>query len=118
MISIAGKRVVINETVLLKVEESSIDFEGDHGLRIQVLFRSDGTSKPSIAPDFAKGVFRLPLNNFGSTLGMAVGGTMTAQTSQQHPRPGAWMLSYALVVHLIGENYRSLQITVSEARIA
>lgn len=118
MIEIAEKKVVINGSVLLRKSESTVKFSGENGLTVVVVFDADGTGRPSIAPSFSKGVFRLPLSNFGSALGMAVAGSMTAQLSSGTPRPGLWALSYALSVHLIGEDFRNLHLTITEERVA
>ena len=119
MIEIAGKKVVINETVLLKKGEDKVRFSGKNGLNVMVMFVNDGTNRPSIAPTFRDGSFQLPLANFGSTLGMAVSGSMVAQLSLTSLQAGdTWKLSYSLSVHLIGEEYRSLQLTISEEQLA
>ncbi|MBB6013503.1 hypothetical protein HNR59_002892 [Aquamicrobium lusatiense] len=118
MISIDGKNVIINSTVLLNADERSVEFKAGDGLVVRVLFRKNATEKASISPSFSDGAFILPLTNFGNPLGMAVSGKMTASTASGHRRPGTWYLTYAVSVQDIGESFKSLHLTVAEERVA
>lgn len=119
MVEIDGRQAILSEQVLLGTGQKTATFRGQNGLAIEVSFSSDITAKPSVIPRFDSGVFRLPLVNFGSTLGMAVSGQISAQLrTGTNPRPGAWVLSYSLSVHLVGDDFRLVSLTVTEARVA
>lgn len=119
MITVSGKPVVLSEQVLLRRGENNVVFSADGGLQIEVVFLDDGADKPAISPRFETGKFLLPLSNFGSPLGMAVSGRISAQKSATHPRgPGVWSLAYSLSVHRVGEEVRLVTLTVTEERVA
>lgn len=118
MISIQGRRVVINENVLLARDEDQVVFEAEHGLKMQVRFINDGTGKASLSTSFSEGRYQINLSSFGSALGTAVSGSMVARTTIGHPRPGEWRLRYSLSVHTVGEAFKNLKLTVSEERSA
>ncbi len=118
MIQVDGREVVVNETVLLRIDEQKVRFDGPYGLVVVVSFNNDGTGRPSLSPRYNEGQFWIPLYNFGSTLGMAVDGRITVNTKATHPRPGAWLLHYRIAVNLIGDKFRNLHLTLVEERVA
>ncbi|TPM39360.1 hypothetical protein FJ951_27005 [Mesorhizobium sp. B2-2-3] len=117
MIEIEGNSVVLSKQVLLREDEHRVKFQVEEGFSVEITFSSDATAKPSLSPRAEEGVFRLPLANFGSPLGMAVSGMMNLRAGSVKGQAGTWAYKYALCVHLIGDKFRLVTFTITEARV-
>lgn len=106
--TIEGQSVLLSAHLALADDQKKVQFTAENGLVFDIHFIDREGSPPSATPTSRGGGFKWVLENFGSSLGMGVGGTMG------YSRDGREMwAAWTIVVYTVGA-YKTVLFTVTD----